>query len=97
MQTREKPILWCRGLGPPREPCPFSQRNISTSPLHTPPKLGGSPQSQPFFQPSFSNQAKLSAIFETLRIGVRRLTFIVLPTSVKDIQLRLMISRQVAT
>ena len=47
---------------------------FSTAP---PPKSGGSPQSQPFFQPSFSNQAKLSSMLDTLRIGIRRSTFLV--------------------
>ena len=32
--------------------------------------MGGLPQSKPFVQPSFSNQAKLSTISETFRIGV---------------------------
>jgi hypothetical protein len=54
----------------PRPPCPPSQRKISHSPEQTPPKLGGSPHSQPFFQPSYSNQAKLARMSETLRIGV---------------------------
>ncbi len=33
----------------------------------------GSPQSQDFFHPSFSNHAKLSTMLETLRIGFSRL------------------------
>src|SRR5690606_8499686 len=37
----------------------------------TDPKPGGSPQSQHFLQPSFSNQAKLWPRSETFRIGVR--------------------------
>src|SRR5262245_26438897 len=49
------------GIGPPREPCAPWHRKISHLPLHTEPKVGGSPQSQPFCQPSFSNQAKLSS------------------------------------
>src|SRR5258707_2310980 len=57
----------------PRPPCPFSHRKISHSPEQTPPKSGGSPQSQAFFHPSFSNHAKLSWILETFKIGVSRL------------------------
>src|SRR4249920_2069084 len=49
----------------PRPPCAPSQRKISQCPEQTPPKVGGSPQSQPFSQPSFSNQRKLSARFDT--------------------------------
>src|SRR5258708_39914464 len=56
----------------PRPPCPFWQRKISQWPEQTPPNVGGSPQSQPFFQPRRSNQAKLSWMFETFRIGVIR-------------------------
>src|SRR5229473_1013612 len=56
----------------PRPPCPPSQRKISHSPEQTPPKVGGSPQSHPFFHPKRSNQAKLSRMFETFRIGVSR-------------------------
>ena len=37
----------------------------------TAPKVGGLPQSNPFCQPSLWNQAKLSAMSETLRIGFR--------------------------
>ena len=44
------------------------------SPEHTAPKSGGSPQSHAFFHPSLSNHAKLSAIFETFKIGVIPLT-----------------------
>src|SRR5262249_52159009 len=54
----------------PRPPWAFWQRKISQSPEQTPPNVGGLPQSHPFFHPSFSNQAKLCWIFETLRIGV---------------------------
>src|SRR5260370_14178892 len=54
----------------PRPPWAPSQRKISHSPEQTPPKVGGSPQSQPFFHPSFSNQRKLSARLDSFRIGV---------------------------
>src|SRR4030095_607660 len=54
----------------PRPPWPSWQRKISHWPEQTPPNVGGVPQSQPFVQPSFSNHAKLSRMFETLRIGV---------------------------
>src|SRR5262249_53033483 len=56
----------------PRPPWPFWHRKISHAPEQTPPKVGGLPQSQPFFHPSFSNQAKLCWISDTLRIGVSR-------------------------
>src|SRR5882724_385971 len=56
----------------PRPPCPSWQRKISQSPEQTPPNVGGSPQSHPFFQPSFSNHAKLSRILDTSRIGTKR-------------------------
>src|SRR5262245_57109499 len=49
----------------PRPPCPSSHRKISQSPENTAPNVGGSPQSQAFFHPSFSNQSKLSAMSET--------------------------------
>src|SRR4051794_1600820 len=54
----------------PRPPCAPWQRKISHSPEQTAPKVGGLPQSKPFVQPSFSNQAKLSMMSETFRIGV---------------------------
>src|SRR5262245_32610466 len=54
----------------PRPPCAPWQRKISHSPEQTDPNVGGLPQSKPFFQPSFSNQAKLSTMSETFRIGV---------------------------
>src|SRR6059058_4639126 len=60
----------------PRPPWPSSQRKISHAPETTPPKAGGSPQSHPFFHPSFSNHAKLSRMLETLRMGVIRLASI---------------------
>src|SRR5204863_6855277 len=63
------PSNW--GIGPPRDPWQFWQRKISDLPLPTAPKLGGSPQSQIFSQPSFVNHAKLSSMFETFSIGVR--------------------------
>src|SRR5215468_3458972 len=66
------------GSGPPRAPCAPWQRKISNLPLHTPPNVGGSPQSQPFCQPSFSNHKKLSTIFETFSIGVSPSIFIAL-------------------
>src|SRR6185436_10195169 len=47
-------------------------RKISHSPEHTPPKEGGSPQSQALVQPSCSNHAKLARMAETLRMGVMR-------------------------
>src|SRR5687768_7622358 len=56
----------------PLPPCPFSHRKISHSPEQTPPKWGGVPHSQPLVQPRRSNQAKLSTIFDTFRIGVSR-------------------------
>src|SRR6185295_14591653 len=56
----------------PRPPWPSRQRKISDSPEQTPPNVGGLPQSQPFFQPSFSNQATLCSMFETLTIGISR-------------------------
>jgi len=55
----------------PRPPWAPWQRKISHLPERTHPKVGGSPQSQPFVQPSFANHAKLSAMSETFRIGVR--------------------------
>src|SRR5437899_12025250 len=39
------------------------------------PKVGGSPHSHAFVQPSFSNHPKLSSIFKTLSIGVSPSTF----------------------
>src|ERR1044072_2491155 len=54
----------------PRPPCAPSQRKIWHSPEQTAPKDGGCPQSQAFFQPSFSNQAKLSWMLDTFKIGV---------------------------
>src|ERR1051325_1242435 len=59
-----------RGIGPPRVPCPFWQRKISEVPEMMAPKVGGSPKSQCFRQPSFSNHAKLSGKLDTFRIGV---------------------------
>src|SRR5262245_13068356 len=61
----------------PRPPCPPSHRKISNSPEQTAPNVGGSPQSQAFFHPSFSNHAKLSWMFETFRIGVKPLACMV--------------------
>src|SRR5262245_17657154 len=55
-------------LRPP--PCAPWHRKISHSPEQTDPNVGGLLQSKPFFQPSFSNQAKLSTMSETFRIGV---------------------------
>jgi hypothetical protein len=50
-------------FGPlPRPPWAPWQRKISDSPAPTAPKMGSVPQSQHFFQPHFSNQAKLAAI-----------------------------------
>lgn len=54
----------------PRPPCAFRHKKISHAPEQTPPKIGGPPQSQPFCQPSFSNQAKHCCISVTLRSGV---------------------------
>ncbi len=54
----------------PRLPCPPWQRKISHSPEPTAPKVGGVPQSQHFFQPHFSNHAKLAAMSDTFKIGV---------------------------
>src|SRR5215211_638464 len=71
-----------RGIGPPRAPCPSWHKKISELPQTTPPNVGGSPQSQPFRQPSFSNHAKLSARLETFRIGVRPMIFILSPPEV---------------
>src|SRR5262249_354032 len=51
-------------------PCAPWQRKTSHAPQPTAPKLGGSPQSQSFFQPSFSNQMKLWPMSETFRMGV---------------------------
>src|SRR6476659_6934409 len=56
----------------PRPPCPSWQRKISQLPEQTPPNVEGVPQSHPFFHPSRSNQAKLSSMLETLRMGVIR-------------------------
>src|SRR5262249_33799568 len=39
-------------------------------PEQTEPNVGGLPQSKPLVQPSFSNQAKLSMMSDTFRIGV---------------------------
>src|ERR1051325_1697081 len=64
------------GIGPPRAPWQFWQRKISAAPDLIAPNVGGSPHSQSFSQPSFSNHAKLSGKFETLRIGVIAWTFI---------------------
>jgi len=61
----------------PRPPCAPWQRNIWTSsPEYTAPNLGGVPQSHPFFQPHFSNHAKLVAISVTFNIGVIPFAFI---------------------
>jgi hypothetical protein len=46
------------------------QRKTSHAPEQTAPNVGELPQSKPFVQPSLSNQAKLSAISETFKIGV---------------------------
>ena len=54
----------------PRPPSAPWQRKIAHSPEQTDPNVGGLPQSKPFFQPSFSNQAKLSTMSEMFRIGV---------------------------
>jgi hypothetical protein len=54
----------------PRPPCAPRQRKISHSPDPTLPKVGGVPQSQHFFQPHFSNHAKLAAMSDTFKIGV---------------------------
>src|SRR5580700_11692672 len=54
----------------PRLPCPPRQRKISHSPDPTAPKVGGVPQSQHFFQPHFSNHAKLAGRSDTFKIGV---------------------------
>src|SRR5580700_4314894 len=54
----------------PRPPCPPRQRKISHSPDPTAPNVGGVPQSQHFFQPHFSNHAKLAAMSDTFKIGV---------------------------
>src|SRR5713226_640499 len=59
----------------PRLPWPPWQRKISHSPDPTDPKVGGVPQSQHFLQPHFSNHAKLAAISDTFKIGVRPLAF----------------------
>src|SRR5688572_24667377 len=67
-------VLLCAPL--PRPPCAPSHRKISQSPEQTPPNEGGLPQSQAFVHPSFSNHAKLCSMFETFRIGVKRLAFI---------------------
>src|SRR5215216_191119 len=69
----------CCGIGPPRAPWQFWQRKISVLPETTAPKVGGSPKSQCFFQPSFSNHAKLSSKLVTFSIGVTACTFISLP------------------
>jgi hypothetical protein len=53
----------------PRLPWPPWQRNISHSPDPTAPKVGGVPQSQHFFQPHFSNHAKLAGTSDTFKIG----------------------------
>src|SRR6516165_1251983 len=61
-------VMW---LSPfPRPPCPPWHRKISHLPEHTPPNPGGSPHSQAFVHPSFSNQATLCAQSETFKIGV---------------------------
>src|SRR5467141_4172643 len=60
----------------PRLPCPPWQRKISHSPDPTAPKVGGVPQSQHFFQPHFSNQAKLAPMSHTFSIGVIPFAFI---------------------
>lgn len=54
----------------PRLPWPPRQRNISHSPDPTAPKVGGVPQSQHFFQPHFSNHAKLAGTSDTFKIGI---------------------------
>src|SRR5690242_7921137 len=61
----------------PRPPCPPWQRKISHSPEPTAPNVGGVPQSQSFFQPHFSNHAKLAAMSDTFRIGVTAFAFMV--------------------
>jgi hypothetical protein len=50
---------------------------ISHSPELTAPNVGGVPQSQLFFQPHFSNQAKLAEMSDTFNIGVTFFAFIV--------------------
>jgi hypothetical protein len=60
----------------PRPPCAPWQRKMQASPEPTAPKVGGVPQSQSFFQPHFSNHAKLAAMSETLRMGVMALASI---------------------
>src|SRR6266853_3446630 len=60
----------------PRPPCPPWQRKISHPPAPTAPKVGGAPQSQHFFQPHFSNQAKLAPMSDTFSIGVIPFAFI---------------------
>ncbi len=54
----------------PRPPWPSRQRKISAPTDPTAPKLAGVPQSQSFFQPHFSNHAKLAAMSDTFNIGV---------------------------
>lgn len=54
----------------PRLPWPPWQRKISHSPDPTAPNVGGVPQSQHFFQPHFSNHAKLAGTSDTFKIGV---------------------------
>ena len=52
------------------------QRKTSDSPAATAPKIGGLPQSQHFFRPHFSNQAKLAAMSDTCKLGLMVLTSI---------------------
>ena len=54
----------------PRPPWAPRQRKISHSPEPTEPNVGGEPQSHFLIQPSLPNQAKLSSMFDTFRIGV---------------------------
>jgi hypothetical protein len=54
--------------------CSLTQKT-SHAPEPAATNLGGVPQSQSFFHPHFSNQAKLAAISETFNIGVRACAF----------------------
>src|SRR5215475_13095149 len=76
MESSARPVKVVRFEPLPRPPCAPSQRKISHSPEPTAPNVGGVPQSQHFFQPHFSNHAKLAAISVTFRIGVIALAFI---------------------
>src|SRR6185369_850710 len=62
----------------PRPPWPPWHKKISAMPDPTPPKLGGSPQSQSLRHPSRSNQSTLAAKSETFNIGVILCAFIIL-------------------